>query len=120
MARKRSTQRTTRKSFGEARVERLTWALLVLAFAVFQLLADSTNPLPNWFVPAAGAAILLGSGLFQYTRRWRVSPVTWISGSVMLFFMLVNLYVNPATNFLGISLIVFVIVIIFGLVTNET
>jgi hypothetical protein len=114
-------KRSNRKSWTEARVERLTWALLVLAFAIFQLLAD--NPayaLPNWFVPASGAAVLLGSGLYQYTRRWRVSPVTWIAGSVMLFFMLVNLYVNPTISFLGVSLIVFVLVIVFGLVTNET
>lgn len=117
MARKR----TGRKSEAEARIERLTWALLVLAFAVFQLLADEgTGALPNWFVPAAGAAVLLGSGLYQYTRRWRVSPVTWIAGSVMLFFALVNLYVNPAANFLGAALLVFLLVIVFGLVTNET
>lgn len=122
LARKRSTTRSRRgKSLGEARVERLTWALLVLAFAIFQLMSDDgTRALPNWFVPAAGAAILLGSGLYQYTRRWRVSPVTWIAGTVMLFFLLVNVYINPATSFLGISLIVFVLVILFGLVTDET
>lgn len=122
VARKRTSQRTTRgKSFSEARIERLTWALLVLAFAIFQLLSDdATRALPNWFVPASGAAILLGSGLYQYTRRWRVSPVTWIAGSVMLFFLLVNVYINPETSFLGVSLIVFVLVIVFGLVTNET
>lgn len=117
MARRRSN----RKSWNEARIERLTWALLVLAFAVFQLLSDNAAyALPNWFVPASGAAILLGSGLYQYTRRWRVSPVTWISGSVMLFFTLVNLYINPGISFLGACLIVFVLVILFGLVTNET
>ena len=117
MARKR----TGRKSDAEARIERLTWALLVLAFAIFQLLADEgTRALPNWFVPASGAAVLLGSGLYQYTRRWRVSPVTWIAGSVMLFFTLVNLYVNPGVSFLGMSMVVFFAVMIFGLVTNET
>ena len=117
MARKR----TGRKSETEARVERLTWALLVLSFAIFQLLMDDgSRALPNWFVPASGATVLLGSGLYQYTRRWRVSPVTWIAGSVMLFFTLVNLYVNPGANFLGVALLVFVLVILFGLVTNET
>jgi len=81
---------------------------------------DGSRALPNWFVPASGATVLLGSGLYQYTRRWRVSPVTWIAGSVMLFFTLVNLYVNPGANFLGVALLVFVLVILFGLVTNET
>jgi hypothetical protein len=113
-------RRGTRKSEAEARVERITWALLVLAFALFQLSPQGISSLPNWFLPAAGAVILLGSATYQYTRRWRVSPITWIAGGVMLFFTLYNVYINPAQNLLGISLIVFFIVILFGLVTGET
>jgi hypothetical protein len=115
-----SSRRSTRKSEAEARVERITWALLVLAFALFQLNPQGVSSLPNWFLPAAGAIILLGSGTYQYTRRWRVSPITWIAGGVMLFFTLYNLYINPAQNLLGISLIVFFAVILFGLITGET
>ncbi len=114
-------RRAARKSETEARVERATWALLVLAFAIFQLTdRQGTSTLPNWFVPVAGAAILLGSAMFQYARRWRVSPITWLAGGVMLFFALYSIYVNPATNLLGVSLLVFVVVIVFGLLTNET
>lgn len=115
-----SSRRGTRKSDAEARVERITWALLVLAFALFQLSPESVSSLPNWFLPAAGAIILLGSATYQYTRRWRVSPITWIAGAVMLFFTLYNVYINPAQNLLGLSLIVFFIVIVFGLITGET
>ncbi len=92
----------------------------MLAFALFQLSPESVSSLPNWFLPAAGAIILLGSATYQYTRRWRVSPITWIAGAVMLFFTLYNVYINPAQNLLGLSLIVFFIVIVFGLITGET
>lgn len=115
-----STRRGIRKSEAEARVERITWALLVLAFALFQISPQGISNLPNWFLPAAGAVILLGSASYQYTRRWRVNPMTWIAGAVMLFFTLYNVYINPAQNFLGLSLILFFIVILFGLITGET
>lgn len=106
------------KSYGEARVERVTWALLVLIFAVTQVVP--INMLPNWFVPGAGALILLASGIYQYSRRWRVSPITWIGGVLMLLFALTNLYVMPTANFLGPSLLIVFGVIIFGVITGET
>jgi hypothetical protein len=123
MARRRSRSatdgRSRRKSEAEARVERITWALLVLVFAIVQLLPGSAA-LPNFFVPFAGALILLGSGAYQYSRRWRVSPITWIGGAFMLLFAYYALQVNPAQDFTGASLVVFFVVIIFGLLTGET
>jgi len=117
----RRSERTyeRRKSEAEARVERITWALLVLVFAIVQLIPGSTT-LPNFFVPLAGALILLGSGLYQYSRRWRVSPITWIGGAFMALFTFYNLQINAATSFTGACLIVFFVVIIFGLITGET
>ena len=128
MARRRSkstsaarSERTyeRRKSDAEARVERITWALLVLVFAIIQLLPAGAN-LPNFFVPFAGAVILLGSGLYQYSRHWRVGPITWVGGAFMALFTYYDLQINPATNFTGACLIVFFVVIIFGLITGET
>ena len=106
MARRRSrtSSRTSsdryerRKSDAEARVERITWALLVLVFAIVQLLPAGST-IPNFFVPFAGAIILLGSGLYQYSRHWRVSPVTWIGGAFMALFTYYDLQINPATEF---------------------
>ena len=110
-----------RKSFAEARVERLTWALLVLIFAVIYLLSDSVfEAMPNWLVPLSGAVILLGSGLFQYSRRWRVSPITWIAGVVMLFFTFVSFYLLPERPFIIETLITTLIVIVVGTFTGET
>jgi hypothetical protein len=129
MARRRSTNRRSssydnrgyrgrRKSEQEARVERFTWALLVLAFAIAQLVPDGS--LPNWFIPLSGAVILLGSGAYQYSRGWQVSPITWIGGVVegLLAYYVFN--INPGANMLGESLLVFVAVILFGLITGET
>ena len=108
-----------KKSNAEAKVERITWFLLVLVFAIPSIFPDIS--LPNWAVPAAGAVILLGSGIYQYTNKWRVSPVTWIAGSLMLFFVLMSLMFGLTNiNFLGPSLLVFAIVIGFGVVTGET
>ncbi len=124
MARRRSRStatdgRSRRKSEAEARIERITWALLVLVFAIVQLLPASAA-LPHFFVPFAGALILLGSGVYQYSRRWRVSPITWIGGAFMVLFAYYDLQVNPAQDFTGAGLIVFFVVIIFGLLTGET
>ena len=129
MARRKSTTRRSsastntgyggrRKSDDEARVERFTWAMLVLAFAVAQVLPDGS--LPNWFIPISGAVILLGSGAYQYSRGWRVSPITWIGGVVELLLGYYVFRINPGVDMLGESLLVFVGVILFGLITGET
>lgn len=112
-----------KKSPAEARVERLTWGLLVLIFAVLYLLTDgfaSSLPIPNWAVPMAGAIILLGSGMFQYGRKWRVSPVTWIGGVILLILALVGLYIVRDRQFIVESLLISLLVIIFGTFSGET
>lgn len=108
-----------RKSDSESRVERLTWFLLVAIFAIVYYVPSEliTN---KGFVPLAGAVILLGSGLYQYTRHWRVSPITWIAGSMMLLFALYNFTIDPQRDFLGLALLAFGGVILFGLLTGET
>ncbi len=107
------------KSDREAKVERITWALLVLVFAVLSLLPEDQE-IPNWIVPAAGAVILIGSGFYQYSRRWRVGPMTWVGGAVMALLAFYSYEVDPNSNFLGVALIVFALVIIVGVITNET
>jgi len=106
------------KSRAEAKVERLTWALLVLIFAI-PLVVENV-PLPNGFIVLAGAIILLGSGVYQYTRRWRVSPITWIAGTLMLFLSLLNMTLGVDRDFTGFALLIIVAVIVFGLFTGET
>lgn len=111
--------RSRRKSDAEARAERLTWALLVLVFAILQLLPDTTQ-VPTYLVPLAGAAILLGSGIHQYSRRWPVSPITWLGGAFMAFFAYYSIQIDRSRSFIGESLLVFFAVIVFGVITGET
>lgn len=119
---KRSRSKSRRKSQDEIKTEQITWFLLVLIFALLSITGDNlpANTIPNWLVPFSGAVVLLGSGIYQYTRNWRVSPITWIIGSVLLMFGLVNLLVDPTLNLTGFSLLAFAAVILFGLLTGET
>lgn len=118
-ARRNNDDNRNTKREREARIERTTWFLLVLVVAVIYFIPETTR-LPNWVVPAAGAVILLGSGAVQYSRRMRVSPITWIGGAVMLFMALLALYFGFDADLLGFSLVVFALVIGFGVLTGET
>lgn len=109
-----------RKSRDEERIERLTWFLLVIVIALIQVFNEGGMTMPNWIVPFSGSVILLGSGIIQYSRRWNVSPSTWLGGALLAGLALVNLYVSPGSSFFGISLIVFAGVILIGLLTGET
>jgi len=98
----------------------MTWAALVIVFALGALGRENNITMPNWFVPFAGAVILLGSGIYQYSSRYRVSPITWLGGMVLALFVMYSWYVDPNQPFVGASLIVFFLVILFGLVTGDT
>ncbi len=115
-SRSESYDRPRGKGEAEERVERLTWFFLVLIFAITQIV----ETFPPVAIPLAGAGILIGSGMYQYSRRWRVSPVTWLAGALMAGLAYVNLQVNPTRDFTGLALLVFAGVILFGLLTGET
>jgi hypothetical protein len=91
---------------------------MVMVFGVIYILPDGT--IPNAFIPFSGAVILLGSGLYQYGKRWRVSPTTWIAGTALLMGAVANFTIAPNFNMYGITLITFAVVIGIGLLTNET
>lgn len=127
--RRRSRRRNSRgdsgsygrqKSRDEERIERLTWFFLVIVIAFIQIGQEGGLRLANWIIPFAGCVVLLGSGMYQYSRRWRVSPTTWLGGALLAGLALINLYVSPQSSFMGISLIVFAAVILIGLLTGET
>lgn len=119
MARKNSQNRNQQKSTREEKAELITWFLLVMVFGILYMLPEDTN-VPNWVVPTAGAIILIGSGLYQMARHWRVSPITWFAGFLMLMFSIYGLYWDPNRDFLGASLVTFALVIGFGVITGET
>lgn len=122
--RRRTTSRSGygRKTLAEARIEHITWALLVGVFAIIYLASETefAQQIPNWFTPVSGALILLGSGFYQYAQGWRVSPATWVGGSLMFVAAYYGLYMNPTRDLNGIALLVFAGVIGFGVITGET
>jgi hypothetical protein len=108
------------KSDAEARAERLTWFFLVLIFALLQLLTQYGFTIQNWIVPLGGGIILISSGLYQYLRRWRVSPVTWLAGALLIVLAFISIFGYSQRSFLGESLVIFAAVILIGLLTGET
>jgi len=113
-------KKDTRKSVAEARVERFTWFLMVLVFALLHFAQKSESiDVPHWLIPFAGAVILLGSGFYQYQHRWHVSPITWIAGTLLFVLVLVN-FQDKNLDFYGFTLLTFAAVIGFGVLTGET
>ena len=111
-----SAPRRGRKSAAEAQVERFTWFLMVLVFAVLYLV--DVSQIPNWSIPFSGAVILLGSGFYQFKHRWHVSPFTWIAGTILL--MMAGVSYQSDMDFYGFTLLSFAVVIGVGVVTGET
>lgn len=63
----------------EAQAEAITAGLLVIILALFIL----RNINDSLAMTAAGI-VLLGSGLYQSSRRWHVAVTTWLLGIVLL------------------------------------
>jgi hypothetical protein len=81
MSRRRSYRRSTNLRRGEERsFEAATYGLIVILFLVAALFPA----LRSDFVALAGGAILVGSGIFQSQRRWRVNLLTWLGGLLLL------------------------------------
>ena len=119
-----STTKSRRKSQAETRAERLTWVSLLLIFAFLSIIDDNfarqAELIPNSFVPLSGAIVLIGSGLFQFTNGWQVSPITWLIGIILLLLGVVNAIIDPTLDLTGLSLLAFSAVILSGVITGET
>lgn len=106
-----------RKTGREARAERMTWFGLVLVFMLLNFDRDFT--IPDFVIPFLLAAILMVSGIYQYTQNWRVSPLTWIFAAVFIFGGVFGIYYNSPIDLRLASLIIVFIIILFGVITNE-
>lgn len=62
----------------ETYVELATAALLVVTFLLYLL-----RMLPQSFALLLGGLILLGSGIYQTSKGWRVSLLTWVLGLIL-------------------------------------
>lgn len=122
----RNRRSGNRKSRQEARVERYTWFSMVVVFILISL--DERLTEPSFWVPLVISAILFISGIIQYQNGWRISPFTWIVGAVLLVIGGLTWYfsrpeVAVSLQFLDpilISLLATVIVIVYGIISNES
>jgi hypothetical protein len=63
---------------------------------------------------------MVGAAVFQWQRRWRVNPVTWIGGAIMLIAGIASLYYRtPLPLGMLLPIGVFALVIVASAVTGE-
>lgn len=99
---------------------------MVVVFILISL--DERLTEPSFWVPLVISAILFISGIIQYQNGWRISPFTWIVGAVLLVIGGLTWYfsrpeVAVSLQFLDpilISLLATVIVIVYGIISNES
>ena len=108
-----------RKSKKELRVERLTWFALVAVFIIRSVIPDDTT-IPNAVIPFTSGAILIFSGIYQYSRKWRVNFTTWIAGTLMLVMGAYSIYSRPDLDMRMMVIVLVAFVIAVGVFTNET
>jgi signal transduction histidine kinase len=104
-----------RKTGQEAKVERLTWFLMVIAFLLM------TN---NGFDGAATlgvvSIILLISGLYQWRKRWSVGPAVFLMAGIGLLITLYSFW-QPLPFDLSLAPFVLIVAVIFvGIITNDS
>ena len=63
----------------ERQVELASFGALIAMFMISLIV--HLNPAT---IATIGGGILVGAAIFQWQRRWRVNPVTWIGGAIML------------------------------------
>lgn len=109
-----------RKSAQEARVERITWYLMVAVFVVVGF--DRSASMPSWLIPAVLGTIILVSAAYQYrniNRGFRASFMSIMLGSLLLAFAAYDFYMGSVIDPILVSFIATVAIIVYGIVTNE-
>jgi hypothetical protein len=99
-------------------VEVVTFGLIIVLFAL-QLL--SSTAFSTEIILLLGGFLLLGSAVYQSSRRWRVNPMTWIGGASMLIFGILAVQTGVVPLGLGplLPLLIFAAVIIASFLTGE-
>jgi hypothetical protein len=108
---RRSRRRTQRRS-QERRFEAITYALILGIF----FLAFAT-PIDDLLVTFLGGLVLVGSGIMQSQRGWRVNIFTWLGGILLLGMGLVSYLQTralPGGMLFPIGVMLFVTVVSFA------
>jgi hypothetical protein len=99
----------------ERSVEMVSFGLIIVLFAV-TLLYPNISPATVSFI---GGGILTGAAVFQWQRRWRVNPMTWIGGIVLLIAGVLGLQGREVPYGMLLPLAIFGLVILASFVTGE-
>jgi peptidoglycan/LPS O-acetylase OafA/YrhL len=113
-----------RKTGKEARAERVTWFALILIFIPLNF-GNWMATIPAFMFPLAVATVLIFSGIYQWRHDWRVSPIVWMIAAIMLLVGLVAMYIPDTLATYRIdpmllALIATIVVIVFGVLSNES
>ncbi len=114
--RRSGTRRRRERRMEERRTEIVTFVLIMLLF-VFYIAFPGRIPVA--WVTLLGGVILTGSAIYQSQRRWRVNPMTWVGGAVMLIAGIFALNGSALPGGIFLPIIIFAGVIILSFVTGE-
>jgi uncharacterized membrane protein YhaH (DUF805 family) len=109
------SRRRSRRS-SERQVEMFSFLAIVLLF-ILQLMAGAAFSTVT--ILLLGSLVLLGSASYQTSRRWRVNPMTWIGGALMLVFAILGMQGNPVPLGPLLPLGIFAAVLVASFVTGE-
>ncbi len=98
----------------ERRVELASFAAIILMFMIGLVYHIDAK-----WLSTIGGAILIASAIYQSQRRWRVTPITWIGGAILLIVGLFALNGQPVPGGIFLPLGVFAAVIIYSAMTGE-
>jgi hypothetical protein len=114
MARRRYSYRRRERKNEERQIELASFGLIIVLFAITLL-----YPMSPATVAFIGGGILTGAAVYQWQRRWRVNPMTWIGGIVLLIVGLFGLQGRGVPYGMLLPLAVFGLVILASFVTGE-
>lgn len=104
-----------RKTGQEAKVERITWFSMVVLFLFL-----TNNGVAGAWVLLTISLLLLISGLYQWRRRWSVGPQVLVCAGIGLLGGGYGLYAPVFVDLSLVALGIIVVVISFGVVTNDS
>lgn len=102
----------------ERMVEVVTFGLIIVLFILQLVSATAFN---TQIILLLGGFLLLGSAVYQSSRRWRVNPMTWFGGGAMLLCGVLALQTGVVPFGLGplLPLLIFGAVIAASFITGE-
>ncbi|MEP7287292.1 MAG: hypothetical protein ABI947_16170 [Chloroflexota bacterium] len=114
---RRYTARRRERRSEERQVEMVSFGAIIVIFAITLLFPGKFSP--AW-ISVIGGGILVASGVYQSQRHWRVNPMTWIGGILLLLAGILALSgSSPLPGGILLPIGIFAAVIIASAITGE-